>query len=47
MTIYVTKEELSKERTKNEFIEWIDNKFNEIGLTEEGKQAVRFKKGLC
>jgi len=46
MKKYITKEEFQIKRTKPEFIEWVDNKFVEIGRTKEGKKAVRFQTGI-
>lgn len=46
MEQYITKEEFQVKRTKAEFINWVNKKFEEIGKTDEGKSAVRFRKGL-
>ena len=46
MKKYITKEEFQIKRTRPEFIEWVDEKFEEIGKTKEGKKAVRFQTGL-
>ncbi len=47
MKVYITEEELSKERTANEFIQWIDDKSKWFDQQEGGTKAVRLKIGLC
>lgn len=43
---YITKEELEATRSASEVRQWVKVKIDEIGTTEEGKQAIRFRKGL-
>lgn len=43
---FVTKDELETPRKASEIRPWVDNKIEEIGTTEEGKHAVRFREGL-
>jgi hypothetical protein len=43
---FITKEELETPRKASEIRSWVDNKIEEIGSTDEGKHAVRFREGL-
>jgi hypothetical protein len=43
----VTKDELTVERTPDELIAWIQQKFQEIERIEGGKKAARMRKGYC
>lgn len=43
---YVTKEELETPRKASEVRQWVDIKIEEIGSSDEGKHAVRFREGL-
>ena len=45
--VYITKEELESPRKASEIRAWVDNKIEEIGSSDKGKYAVRFRKGLC
>ncbi len=45
MADLITEEELSKERSSAELIQWIQAKFNEIAEVEVGKDAVRMREG--
>ena len=44
---HITKEELELPRKASEIRKWVNNKIEEIGSTDKGKHAVRFRKGLC
>ena len=43
---YITQDELEIPRKASEVRQWVDNKIEKIGSSEEGKQAVRFREGL-
>ncbi len=43
---FITKEELETPRAASEVRSWVDSKIQEIGSSDEGKHAVRFKEGL-
>ncbi len=44
---HITKEELELPRKASKIREWVNNKIEEIGSTDKGKHAVRFREGLC
>lgn len=44
---YITKKELESPRKASEIRAWIDNKIEQIGSTDRGRHAVRFREGLC
>jgi hypothetical protein len=44
---YITEEEICIKRRPAEFSAWVKRKFDEISQKPEGKDAVRFRKGLC
>jgi hypothetical protein len=44
---YVTAEEICAKRSPVEFVAWIEAKFDEIARKPGGKDAIRFRKGLC
>ena len=47
MDEFVTKEELSEERNADDFIDWFDNKRNELSKSSEAVEAIRLRSGLC
>ena len=44
---YISVDELTKTRSPAELCEWVQNKFDEIAEIPGGKDAIRFRKGLC
>lgn len=44
---YVTEEEICIKRRPAKFSAWVKRKFDEVSQNPEGKNAVRFRKGLC
>jgi hypothetical protein len=44
---YVTEEEIAVERSPAELAAWVRSKFDQIAGLPGGKQAVRYRKGLC
>lgn len=43
----LTPEELQKPRTAATLLPWVEQKIEEIGSTEDGKRAIRFREGLA
>ena len=44
---YVTAEEICVKRRPAEFLAWVEAKFDEIARKPGGRDAIRFRKGLC
>lgn len=43
----LTPEELQEPRTAAKLLPWVEQKIEEIGSTEDGKRAIRFREGLA
>jgi len=44
---FVTKEELEIPRSAAQLLAWAQKKISSIGATDDGKKAIRLRKGLC
>lgn len=43
----LTKEEITRARTVDELINWLNDKFDELKNIDGGKEAIRMRKGFC
>jgi hypothetical protein len=44
--VYITIEELERSRKSSEVRGWVENKIREVGTSDDGKHAIRFRQGL-